>query len=125
MTDANEPFDYQLPSRQLGQFLSDMTDAERAYVSERIEKRRRNEETWPAVPYGYWMGRIEAYEKWLASLDPDERAAEIVATRERYAHHYSELLRYAFDQRDRFILREVLAHRPKHKRDNDRGGYGR
>ena len=48
--------------------------------------------TWPAVPYTYAEGKNRAYEVWLASLEPDEREAEIAACKGRYAAHYQDKL---------------------------------
>ncbi len=34
---------------------------------------------WPHAPYHYGMGRIQAYDEWLATLDEHERARAIAA----------------------------------------------
>jgi hypothetical protein len=47
-----------------------------------------DEVTWPDVPYHYGMGRIKAYEEWLARLSETDRQKEIAACRARYEAYY-------------------------------------
>ena len=59
-------------------------------VSKEAEKANPAGE-WPAVPYHYGMGRIQAYEEWLATLDEEELAAQIALSRETYETYYEGL----------------------------------
>ncbi len=47
--------------------------------------------TWPDAPYHYGMGRIQAYDQWLASLSEPDRAQEISACKARYMAYYQQI----------------------------------
>jgi hypothetical protein len=76
---------------------------------------------WPNAPYHYGMGRIKAYEDWLARLSENERNAEIAACRNRYEAHYktvADVLIARMKELDHDL--EIPLPQPERKRERKR-----
>ena len=90
-----------------------------------VEKITDDAAKWPNAPYHYGMGRIKAYEEWLARLSEKDRKAEIAASRVRYENHYQRVADLVVDRMNE-LGHDLVASRPPHERKRERGrGYAR
>ena len=80
------------PLVALAEYLHCLPAEVRHHVRDALTKADQDADEWPAVPYGYWMGRIKAYEEWLASLDETAREIEMRSAEHRTDRHYEKKL---------------------------------
>ena len=87
---AYRPKRYVPPRNAVTELMVSAPAHVRDLMAQELAKIRKKTEDaeWPEVPYHYGMGRIKAYEDWLASLSEEERKREIQACRARYVAHY-------------------------------------
>jgi hypothetical protein len=71
---------------------------------------------WPDTPYHYGMGKIQEYDTWLSSLNPQERQAEVAASEQRYESHYQNVANQLVTRLEQ-LGRDLSALRPDPKKN--------